>query len=267
MTITKILEGTLTAGQSSISFTDAEIPNSIIRVFPADSELIYESITVSSNTLTIVYPVQTSNKAIAVELTKAGMSIIDNTTSTETDAALSAKQGKLLQDDIDTIVGNLSALTDVVNNLDIPENITDLSDVNVTSIENGQLLAWDEDTNKFVNVDQSGSGSGINYSYTEHVIGTWVNGEVLYEKTIHLASVTTGTSYQHNINNVNKIWIQDIKATRNDSWFTSGHIFENSPSNIAESFSVIVNSTVLYTYVYGCTITDCDITLRYTKTV
>ena len=42
----------------------------------------------------------------------------------------------------------------------IPENITDLSDVEVSNIQNGQVLKWDSNQNKFVNANESGGGSG-----------------------------------------------------------------------------------------------------------
>jgi len=42
----------------------------------------------------------------------------------------------------------------------IPENITDLSDVAVDNIQNGQVLKWDATQEKFVNADESGGGSG-----------------------------------------------------------------------------------------------------------
>ena len=43
---------------------------------------------------------------------------------------------------------------------DIPENITDLSDVAVDNIQNGQVLKWDATQGKFVNANESGGGSG-----------------------------------------------------------------------------------------------------------
>lgn len=42
----------------------------------------------------------------------------------------------------------------------IPENITDLSDVEVSNIQNGQILKWDATREKFVNANESGGGSG-----------------------------------------------------------------------------------------------------------
>lgn len=129
MTITKILEATLVAGQSVVTFTDAEIPNSILRVYPSDSELIYESISLTSNTLTVTYPVQTANKSIALEIIKAGLDVIDNLTSTDTNNALSAKQGKILKDAIDAII--------------IPNALSDLTDTDIDNPSAGQFLVFD----------------------------------------------------------------------------------------------------------------------------
>jgi len=157
--ISKILEETLTAGNTSVSFTDTAIPNSLIRVFSNNPDIIPVSRTLSGNTLTVTYEAQSNDLYVALEIVKEGLEVIDNVTSTNTDKALSANQGKVLKDAIDTISGNLTDLSNTVDNLDIPNNITDLDDVNVTSIQDGQVLAWDSDTSKFVNVDQSGGSS------------------------------------------------------------------------------------------------------------
>ena len=131
-----------------------------------------------------------------------------------------------------------------------------------------------------VNVKQSGNlipiasltkaiipvGLGECYSTEERQVGTWTDGKPLYQKTIYIPSVTSGSSYNHGISDVENIFIHDIKAKRNTGWFSSGHVFENSPANITESFSIIPSATVLYAYLYGCTISDCSVTVRYTKT-
>lgn len=158
--VRKILEKTLTAGSTSISFTDSDIPNSLLRVYSSQASLFPISQTLSGNVLTVNYKAQTSNVGIALEIVKQGLDIVDNVTSTDTDKALSANQGKVLKDAIDTTAGNLSDLATVVNNLDIPDKITDLDDVSVSSIANGQVLAWNSTTEKFENVNQSGGGGG-----------------------------------------------------------------------------------------------------------
>ena len=151
MVVSKILETTLTAGQTSVAFTDTDIPNSLIRVFTSNPDIIPESRTLSGNTLTVVFAAQPNNIDVALEMVKAGLDIVDNVTSTDMDKALSANQGKVLKDAVDAVDAAVDALV-------IPENITDLDDVAVTSIQDGQVLAWDEDTNKFVNVTPASSG-------------------------------------------------------------------------------------------------------------
>lgn len=176
--VTKILETTLSAGATTAIFSDADIPNSLIRVFATNSNIYPQSISLSGTTLTVTYEEQTASMGVAIELTKQGLDIINNLTSSDDAAALSAKQGKVLKDAIDAIPTP-------------PEDITDLGDVLITDIEDGQVLAWDDSEQKFVNVDQSGGGSGISYSETEQDTGLkWTDGKTIYQKTFELASGT-----------------------------------------------------------------------------
>lgn len=170
--VSKILETTLTAGSTAVTFTDADIPNSLIRVFSSNSDVIPESRILSGNTLTVTYAPQTSNMDVAVELVKLGLDIVDNVLSTDTDKALSAKQGYLLN----AAIGDIN---DRLDGLVIPENINDLEDVDITSIQAGQVLAWDGE--KFINVDQS--SGGIIFSSSEIVVGKWIDNKDLYQKT------------------------------------------------------------------------------------
>ena len=179
MLVRKILETTLAAGSTSVSFTDSDIPNSLIRIYSNDPNLVPVTESISGTTVTVTYEAQTSSKAIALEIVKQGLEIVDNVTSTDTDKALSANQGKILKDAIDSIVIPT-----------VPENITDLNDVNVTDIEDGQILAWDDVSEKFVNVDQS-SGSSISYSTTEQDTGMkWVDDKSIYQITLHIQNAT-----------------------------------------------------------------------------
>lgn len=191
MVIRKILENTLSAGSTTISFTDTDMPNSLIRVYNNNPDVFPIQQVLQGNTLTLTYSPQTDNIDVAVEIVKQGLDIVDNVTSTDTDKALSANQGKVLKDAIDTTNGNLSDLATVVDNLDIPDNITDLNDVDVTDIENNQVLAWNALTEKFENVDQSGGGgSSISYSTTEYKIGTWIDGSDAYQCVVDGLSVS-----------------------------------------------------------------------------
>ena len=58
--------------------------------------------------------------------------------------------------------------------------LTDLDDVSVSSPTDGQILTYDDATDKWVNSNPS---SGHTYSTTEQVIGTWIDGKPLYEKS------------------------------------------------------------------------------------
>lgn len=146
MVVRKILETTLSSGQTSVIFTDSDIPNSLLRVYTTKSDLFPVTQVLSGTSLTVTYEAQETNIGVALEIVKQGLDIVDNLTSSDADKALSAKQGKVIKDALDAIP-------------DPPENITDLNDVSVTSIQDGQVLAWDEVEEKFVNVNQSGGSS------------------------------------------------------------------------------------------------------------
>lgn len=142
-----------------------------------------------------------------------------------------------------------------------------LSDVSLSSLTNGDVLTYDSTISKWKNAAGGGGGSGETYSLNEQAVGVWVNGKTLYQKTVYIASVSTGASYNHDIANVDEIFIYDIKANRNTGWFSSGHVFVDNYNFVAEDFSLIPSPTAIFAYVYGCTITQCYVTLRYTKTV
>lgn len=246
MTVTKILEQTLSAGSTSVRFTDSDIPNSLIRVYSSNSELIPISRMLSGNTLTVTYEAQASAIDVAVEIVKQGLDIVDNVISEDTDKALSAKQGKLLKDDIDDITNNIDTLSDnldtlsdnldtlsnTVDNLDIPENITELDDVTITNIQLGQVLAWDG--TKFVNVNQSGGGSSLpDFSTSESNTGIkWIDGKYIYMKSYEFSSpVSFGGNNFVNIVNDSSLNIDTIL------WGTSNPDKSNSftPVSIRKS--------------------------------
>ena len=163
MVVRKILETTLSSGQTSVIFTDSDIPNSLLRVYTTKSDLFPLTQVLSGTSLTVTYEAQDTNIGVALEIVKQGLDIVDNLTSSDVDKALSAKQGKVLKDALDTI--------------EVPDNITDLDDVEVNDIEDGQVLAWDEITEKFVNVDQSSGSGGLFIDFSNEITnGTLYSG-------------------------------------------------------------------------------------------
>lgn len=177
--VRKILEATIPSGGSSAIFTDSDIPNSLIRVYSTNSNIYPQNISLTGNTLTVSYETVTSALGVAVELVKQGLEIDDNLTSDNTDHALSAKQGKVLKGLIDAIPAGITELSE-------------LDDVEITDIEDGQVLAWDEVEEKFINVDQSGgSDENIIYSYTPVKVGKWLDDRDVYRCVYDLGSDIT----------------------------------------------------------------------------
>ena len=63
------------------------------------------------------------------------------------------------------------------------------------------------------------------YSTEEQVIGTWVDGSTVYEKTVNFGSLPNNTTKQvaHGIANVNKIWIFDGFVTSGTTQYQLDH--------------------------------------------
>lgn len=232
MLVRKILETTLTAGNTSVTFTDSDIPNSLIRTYCSDSDLYPISVSLTGTTVTITYEAQSTNKGVALEIVKQGLEIVDNVTSSDTDKALSAKQGKVLKDAIDALgVPALTDLSDInftsLTNGDmivydgteqefinqaqpsIPADIDDLDDVVITGVTNGQILKYV--SGNWVNSDVTG---GVNYNENEVDTGIyWVNGSKVYQKTIDFGALPNNTTKNvaHNISNLG--YIIEMKGT------------------------------------------------------
>lgn len=256
MVVRKILEATLVAGSTSVTFTDTDIPNSLLRVYCSRSALFPISQTLSGNSVTVTYKPQDSNIGVALEIVKSGLDIVDDLVTDDSTKALSANQGYVLKGLIDDIVIPT-----------VPENITDLDDVSVTSIQNGQVLAWNSLTEKFENVNQSGGDGGENYSTTEQVIGTWINGETLYKKTINFGALpnTNTKNVNHNISNLSKII--EISGATNDGSNTLPIPYINS-NQLSSSVQIIVTSTQISirTAANLSSYTDTYVTIKYIKT-
>lgn len=80
----------------------------------------------------------------------------------------------------------LRSIESHLNNNPIPTSIGDLSDVDLTGLQNRYVLIYNNLTQKFEPGEMSGGGGGggISYSTTEHVLGTDENGDTLYGITL-----------------------------------------------------------------------------------
>lgn len=70
-----------------------------------------------------------------------------------------------------------------------------LTDVNISSPTDGQILKYNSTTQKWENANESGGGGGGSsshtYSTTEQIVGTWIDGSDVWEKTINIEETTT----------------------------------------------------------------------------
>lgn len=71
-------------------------------------------------------------------------------------------------------------------------SLNSLSDVTLTTPASGDALIYDGA--KWVN----GDGTRHNYSTTEKVVGTWIDGSTIYEKTVNVPSITLGADIRVN---------------------------------------------------------------------
>lgn len=120
--------------------------------------------------------------------------------------------------------------------------------------------------------DTAGSGlfvpSGAvahHYSTTEQVVGTWVDGKPLYEKTIYIENPTAGEYYAHGVENVKRIIIHEVTGLRNGQW-NCGIFNTNSGDRLTILAYPTSGNSGLYTDFSMTSLKDLYIVLRYTKT-
>ena len=106
------------------------------------------------------------------------------------------------------------------------------------------------------------------YSYEERLVGTWVDGKPLYEKTVNFGALPNATTKEvpHGIENVDVIWVHD-GYVKNESANWCYPLILSSPYNIAHDWSIGIatNKIIAYTGV-DQTSSAAMVTLRYTKT-
>lgn len=119
-------------------------------------------------------------------------------------------------------------------------------------------------------IEYLGGGSGElahHYSTTEQVIGTWIDGKPLYEKTVDFGALPNTTTKQvnHNISNID--YIVDYKAVCRNSAKTSFVPIPRVNANSSLIFDIVFTNTYIEVQV-GTDRTGYSmyVTLQYTKT-
>lgn len=220
----QIEEFELAAGTTDIVYTTTSgLDNSLIGIYNDHYGVYPANVAIEGSgvqqRLHITYDTQTFNMNVAVLFLKGDLTINNTLTSNSETDALSAKQGKVLKDLIDNIqvTGALSDLDDVdltslaggdilvydgINQKwinmalpTIPTDINDLDDVIITSPSNGQALVYDN--GDWINGNVSGSSSD-DYTLTETRIGTYL-GKPLYRVCLPTISFDNNYTYTHNL--------------------------------------------------------------------
>lgn len=125
-----------------------------------------------------------------------------------------------------------------------------------------------------VEYSDGGGGTSIVYSYDEQVIGTYLDGKPLYQKTFYYSNVYAGAESQsqmtHDLSNIDTAWVHEalFKNTNVPQWScaTNGVIYSSSSKAL---IAWQIGSSVFYWIgdYANATADRCYlVTVRYTKT-
>ena len=107
----------------------------------------------------------------------------------------------------------------------------------------------------------------LNYSTTEHVVGKWIDGSTVYEKTVECGALPNTTSKQvpHNISNLKNVVEFNGVFSNSTSWFEMNN---PNPNNLAGGVQTAITSTsvLIITAANLSTYPNSWVTIRYTKT-
>jgi hypothetical protein len=179
-----------------------------------------------------------------------------------------------------TVVANPSGTgTADLNKLQVGSDIYDipsasastlagLTDTNISTPTDGQYLTYDGTSSKWVNTNGGGSGSNVflsdYYSETERVVGTYLDGKPLYQKSFDIgSSVSIGAN----------TWYDTAFKPSDYSMEKIPRIFsvmnDNTDPNLWEGFGAVANRTTDKISIVNMrpqVVTVRFFTLQYTKT-
>ena len=182
-------------------------------------------------------------------------------------------------DDVQDAIDELNADVDAINDL-IPSDATSSNklatagDIPGVATTSAPGIVQPDGTTVMINNGVisavGGSGSGVSYSTTEQVIGTWIDGKPLYQKTINFGALpnTTAKQVSLDIANFKRVWIYDGYAYNSTNGVVNLLSLINPPNGIASSwaFYIINDKIECVTGSDRTPYTECYVTVRYTKT-
>lgn len=131
-----------------------------------------------------------------------------------------------------------------------------LTDVSLSNPSNGQVLKYNGTSAKWENSNESG-GSGHAYSTTEQVVGTWIDGKPVYERTFTGLGVTISANLQ---------WYHSGVVIADIDTALSGFIIDGSKQSYPASFGLYSNNEIAVC-AYGITpFSMSTLVIQYTKT-
>ena len=154
---------------------------------------------------------------------------------------------------------------------------TILNFINAGGIIEASDVYYDNTLSGIASVNVQGAideiSNALNYSTAEHVIGKWIDGTTLYEKTVDFGSLPNNAekTVAHGITNINKI-VEMIGTAYN----TVGEVAipiplavsTNTATDLPIQTSLTLNSSnVIIKTGSNRTAFDAWVTIRYTKTI
>lgn len=143
--------------------------------------------------------------------------------------------------------------------------LSDLTDVDLTNITDGQILKWDDTNSKWINANESGGGSGHTYSTTEQLVGKWTDGSDLFEITID-QTINADTDYTVFASGISfGFLVHSMLEWSSNRWMSPSYRSLVS-TNSSKSCYVDVRSGALYLHNQSSSSVHWKAVIRYTKT-
>ena len=149
--------------------------------------------------------------------------------------------------------------------------LSGLTDVDISSPSDGQVLIYDGNSSKWKN-----GGVLHKYSSVEHVVGVWTNNKPIYEITFHINALPDSSQigqyvdYPHNIANIDTICgFEGVLHFPNGNALGPVRVGFSVPAGF--NYQISIDSYCTTSYIRIAVGADrstvsADYTIRYTKT-
>ena len=149
--------------------------------------------------------------------------------------------------------------------------VSDLTDVELTNLADGEILKYDATSQKWLNAVESGGGGGSLliqnaqiYSLDEKQVGVWIDNKPLYQKCLPFNNQNS-TMLNIDVSALNIDKCVQISAYVNATGYDARDYYDNSSDKLNAYFSR-VNNTIDVRRGSGAAIGDGWAIIQYTKT-